>query len=115
LLIIRQLSRQHRLSQQRLALEKQRLDTAVNNMTQGLLLFDSARRLVICNQRYVDMFGVSREVIKPGCTFRELLLHRQQTGTFTDDVDEYCSYLERKLGKGEAFQRILVTADGRSI
>jgi diguanylate cyclase (GGDEF)-like protein len=114
-LIIRQLSRQHHLSQRRLALEKQRLDTAVNNMTQGLLFFDSAQRLVICNQRYVEMFGVSREVIKPGCTFRDLLLHRQQTGTFTDDVDEYCNYIDGKLAEGEAFQRILVTADGRSI
>ena len=34
---------------QRLPLEKQRLDTAVNNMTQGLLLFDATQRLVICN------------------------------------------------------------------
>jgi diguanylate cyclase (GGDEF)-like protein len=84
-------------------------------MTQGLLLFDASKRLVICNQRYVEMFGVSREVIKPGCTFRELLMHRQQTGTFTDDVDDYCSYIDGMLNQGEAFQRILVTADGRSI
>jgi PAS domain-containing protein len=48
---VRKLSQQHRASKQRLTLEKQRLDTAVNNMTQGLLLFDSAQRLVICNQR----------------------------------------------------------------
>jgi diguanylate cyclase (GGDEF)-like protein len=114
-LVVRQLSRQHRASRQRLALEKQRLDTAVNNMTQGLLFFDASHRLVICNQRYVDMFGVSREVIKPGCTFRELLMHRQQTGTFTDDVDEYCRYIDGKLKEGVSFQRILVTADGRFI
>ena len=60
--VVRKLSRQHRASQQRLRLEKQRLDTAVNNMTQGLLLFDSSQRLVICNQRYIDMYGLSREV-----------------------------------------------------
>src|SRR5450830_680284 len=28
-----------------------RLTTAVNNMTQGLLMFDSADRLVVCNER----------------------------------------------------------------
>src|ERR1700755_3249360 len=61
------------------------------------------------------MSGVSREVVKPGCTFRELLLHRQQTGTFTDDVDEYCNYIDGKLKEGEPSQRILWTADGRSI
>jgi diguanylate cyclase (GGDEF)-like protein len=114
-LVVRQISRQHQLSQRRLALEKQRLDTAVNNMTQGLLFFDSSQRLVICNQRYVDMFGVSRDVIKPGCSFRELLMHRQETGTFTDNVDEYCAAILHKMADGEAFQRILATADGRSI
>ncbi len=114
-LVVRQISRQHQASQRRLALEKQRLDTAVNNMTQGLLFFDSSQRLVICNQRYVDMFGVSRDVIKPGCSFRELLMHRQETGTFADDVDEYRAAILHKLADGEAFQRILATADGRSI
>src|SRR3954451_4611730 len=88
-LIVRQLSNQHRATQRRLAQEKQRLDTAVNNMTQGLLLFDGAERLVISNQRYIEMFGVSREVIKPGCSFRELLTHRQVTGSFSDDVETY--------------------------
>jgi diguanylate cyclase (GGDEF)-like protein/PAS domain S-box-containing protein len=114
-LVVRQISRQHRASQRRLALEKARLDTAVNNMTQGLLFFDASQRLVICNQRYVEMFGVSREVIKPGCTFRELLMHRQQTGTFAEDVDEYCRDIQARLAEGVAFERILVTADGRSI
>jgi diguanylate cyclase (GGDEF)-like protein len=114
-LVVRQISRQHQASQRRLALEKQRLDTAVNNMTQGLLFFDSSQRLVICNQRYIDMFGVSRDVIKPGCSFRELLMHRQETGTFTDNVDEYIAAILRKMAERGAFQRILTTADGRSI
>src|SRR5450755_3563767 len=34
-LIVRKLSRQHQNSERRLALEKERLDTAINNMTQG--------------------------------------------------------------------------------
>jgi diguanylate cyclase (GGDEF)-like protein len=114
-LVVRQISRQHQASQRRLALEKQRLDTAVNNMTQGLLFFDSSQRLVICNQRYVDMFGVSRDVIKPGCSFRELLMHRQETGTFSENVDEYIEAILGKMAERGAFQRILATADGRSI
>src|SRR5262249_61850832 len=55
-LIIRQLTREHRASRGKLALEKERFATAVNNMTQGLLLFDGAGRLVVCNERYLDMF-----------------------------------------------------------
>ncbi len=114
-LIVRLISRQHQIAQHRLALEKQRLDTAVNNMTQGLLFFDSSHRLVICNQRYVEMFGVSRAVVKPGCTFRELLMHRKETGTFTGDVDEYCEAIRHNMAEGNVFQRVLDSSDGRSI
>jgi PAS domain-containing protein len=81
-LVVRKLSQQHRASQQRLTLEKLRLDTAVNNMTQGLLLFDSSQRLVICNQRYIEMYGLSADVIKPGCSFRDVIAHREETGSF---------------------------------
>ncbi|WP_375412840.1 EAL domain-containing protein [uncultured Bradyrhizobium sp.] len=114
-LVVREISRQHQSSQRRLALEKQRLDTAVNNMTQGLLFFDSSHRLVICNQRYIEMFNVSRDVVKPGCTFRELLMHRKDTGTFTGDVDEYCGAVIRNMADGNAFQRVLDSSDDRSI
>ena len=97
-LVVRKLSQQHRLSEQRLTLEKQRLDTAVNNMTQGLLLFDSSQRLVVCNQRYIEMYGLSAEVVKPGCSFREIIAHRKATGSFDGDVDDYCARVLRDIG-----------------
>ena len=50
-LIVRQLKRQHLAAQHLLVEKGQHLDTAINNMTQGLLLFDASGRLVICNQR----------------------------------------------------------------
>jgi diguanylate cyclase (GGDEF)-like protein len=112
-LVVRELSQQHRLAQQRLTREKQRLDTAVNNMTQGLLLFDSSERLVICNQRYLEMYGLSAEVIKPGCSFHDVLAHREATGSFVGDVDEYCSRVIRDIGLRQAM--IIATPDGRSI
>jgi len=115
LVIVRQLTRQHRLAQRRLALEKRRLDTAVNNMTHGLLLFDAAQRLVICNQRYRDMFGVSPLVVKPGISIQDLLRHRQETGTFTGDIDAYCATFLSRIAKGQLFETVLDTTGGRSI
>jgi diguanylate cyclase (GGDEF)-like protein len=114
-LIVRQLARQHRLSQRRLSLEKRRLDIAVNNMAQGLLLFDSSQRLVIYNQRYIDMLGGSPDVVKPGCTIHDLLAHRKDTGSFEGDVDKHCSTLLRNMAEGTVFQTIVETANGRSI
>ncbi len=112
-LVVRKLSQQHQLSRQRLTWEKQRLDTAVNNMTQGLLLFDSSQRLVVCNQRYIEMYGLSAEVVKPGCTFREVIAHRKATGSFVGDDDAYCTDTLRDIGRRKV--TIIETPDGRSI
>ena len=112
-LVVRKLSRQHLASQQRLRLEKQRLDTAVNNMTQGLLLFDSSQRLVICNQRYIDMYGLSPEVVKPGCSFREVIAHRKATGSFVGDVDKYYTATLRDIAQRNV--NVIEPPDGRSI
>jgi len=112
-LVVRKLSHQHRMSEQRLRLEKLRLDTAVNNMTQGLLLFDSSQRLVICNQRYIEMYGLSANAVRPGATFREVIAHRKATGSFVGDVDLYCSRVLRDIGLRQAMT--IETPDGRSI
>lgn len=105
-MIVRQLSRQHEL-------EKRRLSTAVNNMRHGLLLFDSNRRLVVCNERYIEMFGLSADVVKPGCSLRDLIAHRKATGTLKEDVDEHCDLVLRNA----ALNNVIVTetTDGRSI
>jgi diguanylate cyclase (GGDEF)-like protein len=113
--IVRKLSKQHQNSEQRLALEKERLDTAINNMTQGLLLYDKDARIVICNERYIEMYGLSPEVAKPGCHFRDLVAHRKQTGTFQGDVDKFCSSVLANVAKGQVTNTVLETADGRSI
>ncbi|HYI26503.1 MAG TPA: EAL domain-containing protein [Bradyrhizobium sp.] len=90
-LIVRQLKGQHAAAQRLLSEKSQHLDSAINNMTQGLLLFDASGRLVICNQRYIDMFGLSPDVARPGCHLRDLIRHRQELGSFVGDVDAYCA------------------------
>jgi len=112
-LIVRKLSQQHRSSQERLRLEKQRLDTAVNNMTQGLLLFDSSQRLVVCNQRYIEMYGLSAEALKPGCVFHDVIAHRKVTGSFAGDIDEYCASVLADIDRRNV--SVIETSDGRSI
>jgi diguanylate cyclase (GGDEF)-like protein/PAS domain S-box-containing protein len=105
-LFVRKLLQQHQV-------EKQRLDTAINNMTQGLLLFDSSQRLVVCNQRYLEMYGLSTEALRPGCTFREVIAHRKATGSFDGDIDEYCSHVMRDVGHRNSM--VIEPPDGRSI
>ncbi|WGS17153.1 MULTISPECIES: EAL domain-containing protein [unclassified Bradyrhizobium] len=112
-LVVRKLLQQHWAQQQRLTLEKLRLDTAVNNMTQGLLLFDSSKRLVICNKRYIEMYGLSADVVRPGCSFHDVIAHRHQTGSFEGDVDRYVNLVLRDVAVRNMM--VISTPDGRSI
>ncbi|HET7491436.1 MAG TPA: PAS-domain containing protein, partial [Bradyrhizobium sp.] len=105
---VQKLLQQHRT-------EKQRLDTAINNMTQGLLLYDSSQRLVVCNQRYISMYGLSPEIVKPGLAFRDLVKHRKETGSFKGDVAAFVSTVLRNVELGEITRSITETSDGRSI
>jgi diguanylate cyclase (GGDEF)-like protein/PAS domain S-box-containing protein len=113
-LIIRQIARQNREAQQRLELEKQRLDTALNNMTQGLVLYDASARVVTTNQRYLDLHSLPAELVKPGLPFRALIQLRKDTGTFDGDVDEFCSSVMHEVARGRVHHRILECDDGRA-
>ncbi|MBK3661936.1 EAL domain-containing protein [Bradyrhizobium diazoefficiens] len=97
----------------RVSLEKQRLDTAMNTMTQGLLMFDQDERLIVCNRRYIDMYGLSTAVVKPGAHFRDVIQHRHDTGSFEGDVDSYCDDILNSAGRIQS--NIIETSDGRLI
>ncbi len=112
-LIIRQMTRQNRESQLRLELQKHRLDTALNNMTQGLVLYDASARVIVCNQRYLDMYGLSSEVVKPGAHFRDLIQHRKETGSYDGDIDEFCSAILHNVAQGKVTDT-LMESNGRS-
>jgi diguanylate cyclase (GGDEF)-like protein len=112
---IEDLNERLRQSQEHEALEKDRLDIAVRNMSQGLLLFDAAGRIVVCNDRYIELYGLSPDVVKPGCGFRDLIAHRKATGTLKEDIDEYCAAVLRRVELGQATVKNLESADGRLI
>ena len=58
-----------------LRLQYDRFDQAVNHMSHGLCMFGSDERLIVCNARYLDIYGLDPAIIKPGVTHRELLAH----------------------------------------
>jgi diguanylate cyclase (GGDEF)-like protein len=50
-----------------------RLDAALNNMVQGLCMFDAEQRLVLCNDRFLELFRLSRERVIPGISLMQLM------------------------------------------
>jgi diguanylate cyclase (GGDEF)-like protein len=94
--------------------EEQMLQTVLNNMSQGVVMFDSQMQLIFCNQRYVEMYGLSADVAQPGCSLRELIEHRVASGSFAGDPVEYIAGLTETLDGGETMQQTVTLADGRA-
>ncbi|HVG52618.1 MAG TPA: EAL domain-containing protein [Xanthobacteraceae bacterium] len=91
------------------------LDVAVNNMTHGLSMFDANERLVIINSRYLQMYGMSPGVVKPGCTLLELFQHRAEIGSLSGVPEEYRAELMAQLAEGKIINRVVKTKDGREL
>jgi diguanylate cyclase (GGDEF)-like protein len=63
-------------------LERGRLQAAVSNMPIGLAMYDAERRLIICNDRYSEMYRLPRELTAPGTALEDILQERVRTGIF---------------------------------
>jgi diguanylate cyclase (GGDEF)-like protein len=57
-------------------------DAALNNMSHGLCLFDADLRVILFNDRFIEMFGFSREVARPGVTLLDLLNDSVRQGNY---------------------------------
>jgi diguanylate cyclase (GGDEF)-like protein/PAS domain S-box-containing protein len=76
------------------------LDAALNNMVQGVNMFDAQARLVLFNARYLEMYRLSPDAVKPGCTIRQLVENRIKSGTFfATDPEKYIVELSTALLK----------------
>ena len=76
------------------------LDVAMNNMSQGIVMFDSSERIVLWNRRYIEISGLDPEFMRPGRTLRELLQARQGRGSFARNIEEYRHELLQDMANG---------------
>jgi diguanylate cyclase (GGDEF)-like protein/PAS domain S-box-containing protein len=95
--------------------QRRRLEAALNNMKQGLCMFDAQDRVVIWNERYLEMYGIPADRIWPGCELHELLETRRGGGTFSSDITEYIDEIHSALSSEGSYTKITELADGRSI
>jgi diguanylate cyclase (GGDEF)-like protein/PAS domain S-box-containing protein len=105
-----------RRSEEMLRRQNIRLDAALNNMSQGLNMFDLDGRLVLSNERYIEMYGLSRAAVRPGVTVRDLVDLRLAAGTFfKTDPDEYTRQLLTSIVERKPTRVARELADGRVI
>src|SRR5665213_707253 len=99
----------------RLNAQNRRLSTALNNMSQGLNMFEQQGRITLLNRRYLEMYKLSPDIVKPGCTLHALIQHRKDTGLFSGDVTAYCKKIMDGIGKGDSSQHYVQASDGRVV
>jgi len=85
---------------------------ALNHMTQGLCMFDKSTRIIVCNRQYLRIYKLSPQVVKPGCTLRELIEHRKETGLFTGDPESYCKQILASVATGKTSNWFINVGDG---
>jgi diguanylate cyclase (GGDEF)-like protein len=64
------------------------LDAALNNMVQGLCMFDASQRLILCNDRFLDLFRLSRDNVIPGISILELMQCIESASAFAAGAAE---------------------------
>jgi diguanylate cyclase (GGDEF)-like protein len=90
-------------------------DAALNNMSHALCMFDAEGRLLVCNQRYIQMFKLSPELVKPGCTFPKLLKYLASPGHFSGDPAGYWAKLQVQMKEQKPISWINESGNGRAI
>jgi diguanylate cyclase (GGDEF)-like protein len=113
------LHHQHELlkeQQGRLREQNMQLDAALNNIVQGLAMFDAEHRLVLCNRRYAEIYGLGPDEVRPGTTLQEIIEHRISKGLQSEMSPE--EIIDSMLGRrsdthfGEFYSHL---SDGRCV
>ena len=93
-----------------------RFDTALNNMSQGLCFFDGEQRLIVCNDRYLDIYGLSPDCVPPGTTLKEIVKLRFKAGSNLAMTEEdYLAWCDMRAEVNEACDNVVELANGRVI
>jgi diguanylate cyclase (GGDEF)-like protein len=133
ILIVRRLSLEHRSSQRRLTLEKQRLfqqaeelerinmqfDAALSNMTQGLCMFDGQKRLVVWNERYAELYQLRPDLLKIGTSHNAIIANRISRGILKGETNDSAAKAKiaslGELPKDATSSRVDAFSDGRFV
>ncbi len=115
--------RQHELAQHAHAVvqeQKERLDAALDNMAQGLLMFDGAGRLAVSNRRFAEMYKVPWEqwsVQALGMTVSQAmqLRHELNKDVTTQNTAEIIAAVTTVLDRRASSIVVSELSDGRAL
>jgi diguanylate cyclase (GGDEF)-like protein len=90
-------------------------DMAINNMSQGLCFFDAAHRLIVCNQRYIEMYDLPPDRVAPGMLLSEIVDMRFEVGSFPAmSREEYLHWRTKVAVSADPTDSIVELRNGRT-
>ncbi len=97
-----------------LHVQNTRFDAALNNMSQGLCMGTGSFKLVVCNDRFREMFGLRQEVA-PGTSMHDLYEAMAEHGKVSPEFVQRLIVKHTNLIAGGASARVLHEEQGRSL
>lgn len=94
--------------------QTRRLDVAISNMPQALLLFDASERLIVRNKRYAQMFGTPEHLVI-GRKLKDIARSCRSDSRRSAALEVYRDGVQEALQHSSRSQRILSLADGRCL
>ena len=92
-----------------------RMHGALDNISQGLCMFNRNEKLVFCNKRYSEIYQLSAAIAEPGTTIAAMLEYRAANGTFMSDPKTYRQKLVDDMAQGKVTSAEVMTPGGRLI
>jgi diguanylate cyclase (GGDEF)-like protein len=92
------------------------LDAALENMSQGLCLYDEQDRLQVANRRFYEIFKLPRGKIKPGAHYRQVLEYSVALNNHVGkSVDQLMQEQREYLNEGVKGAHFIELGDGRVV
>ncbi len=93
--------------------KNRRMLNALDNMSQGLCMFNGSERLLFCNKRYQSLYRLSDELTAPGTPLVDILAFRAANGTFLADPSAFRRQLVADMADGKSTSTEVTTPEGR--
>jgi diguanylate cyclase (GGDEF)-like protein/PAS domain S-box-containing protein len=100
-------------TRERIQIQKRRLDTALENMSQGLCMFDRKGRVMLFNERYAEITGIAADKLRKS-TLLEIIQARK-TGVKSQDPEAFAAKVMDAARDGKAFTMLVERKNGRKI
>jgi PAS domain S-box-containing protein len=95
--------------------ENLKLNAALNNMSQGLCMYDADSRLVLCNRRYLEIMNLPADFAVPGRMLQDMIDRRRETGAFSGEPEQASTEIVAAMAAAKTVSHVVETGEGRSV